>query len=156
MSRQEIVDWLIIVAIFMVLSLLISLWHTIYHKWEDNALEMPLNEFNGTSELFLRSDLPPCHIETADLGYRTVTAYSSTPEETDDTPFITASGLTVRDGIVATNELAFGTLVKIDGRVYEVQDRTNVRYHNLYDVWMPSKQEALDWGKRTLKIELAY
>ena len=38
-----------------------------------------------------------------------VTAYSSTPEETDDTPFVTASGTSVRDGVIATNFLEFGT-----------------------------------------------
>ncbi|MBI2036999.1 MAG: hypothetical protein HYT14_01400, partial [Candidatus Liptonbacteria bacterium] len=43
----------------------------------------------------------------------TITAYSSTPEETDSTPFITASGTHVRDGVVAANFLPFGTAVKI-------------------------------------------
>src|SRR4030042_3654518 len=38
-----------------------------------------------------------------------VTAYSSTPEETDDTPFITASGNYVRPGVIAANFLPFGT-----------------------------------------------
>src|SRR5882724_9437368 len=42
-----------------------------------------------------------------------VTAYTSVPEETDDTPFITAMGTKTRDGIVATNMLPFGTKVKI-------------------------------------------
>ena len=37
-----------------------------------------------------------------------LTAYSSSVDETDDTPFITASGKHVRDGIVATNFLPFG------------------------------------------------
>ena len=41
-----------------------------------------------------------------------VTAYSSTPEETDDTPFITASNTRVRHGIVATNMLPFGTRIQ--------------------------------------------
>ncbi|MDP3003980.1 MAG: hypothetical protein Q8N43_00505, partial [Candidatus Azambacteria bacterium] len=34
-----------------------------------------------------------------------LTAYSSTPDQTDDTPFITASNTRVRDGIVAANFL---------------------------------------------------
>src|SRR3990167_1248447 len=41
--------------------------------------------------------------------YVTITAYSSTPEETDSTPFITASGTHVRDGVVAANFLPLGT-----------------------------------------------
>ena len=42
-----------------------------------------------------------------------ITGYSSTPQETEDTPFLTASGKKVRDGIVANNFLPFGTKIKI-------------------------------------------
>ena len=38
-----------------------------------------------------------------------VTAYSSTPEETDSSPRLTAAGTWVREGIVANNFLPFGT-----------------------------------------------
>ena len=41
----------------------------------------------------------------------TVYAYSSTVGQTDASPFVTASGERVRDGIVANNCLAFGTVV---------------------------------------------
>ena len=41
------------------------------------------------------------------------TAYSSTPWQTDSTPYITADGATVRDGIIANNMLTFGTQVKV-------------------------------------------
>src|ERR1035437_4024557 len=36
------------------------------------------------------------------------TAYSSTADQTDDTPFLTASGKNVKDGIIASNLLPFG------------------------------------------------
>lgn len=79
-----------------------------------------------------------------------VTAYSSTPEETDDTPFITASGTTVRDGIVATNLLPFGTKVMIPehfgDKVFVVEDRMHQRKTNNLDVWMDSKEKALRFG----------
>ncbi|HDY68411.1 hypothetical protein LCGC14_1745220 [marine sediment metagenome] len=42
-------------------------------------------------------------------SYRTITGYSSTVDQCDDTPFITASNTRVRDGIVASNEFPFGT-----------------------------------------------
>ena len=42
-----------------------------------------------------------------------VTAYSSDPKQTDNSPFITASNRRVRDGIIAANFLPFGTEVKI-------------------------------------------
>lgn len=79
-----------------------------------------------------------------------VTAYSSTPDQTDDTPFITASGSTVRDGIVATNLLPFGTKVKIPeffgDKVFVVEDRMHQRKTNNIDVWMDSKEKALKFG----------
>lgn len=85
--------------------------------------------------------------QTLDLW---LTAYSSTPEETDDTPFITASGTTVRDGIVATNLLPFGTKVQIPeyfgDKVFVVEDRMHARKTNNLDIWMGSKQEALKFG----------
>ncbi|MEK7138345.1 MAG: hypothetical protein AAB787_02435 [Patescibacteria group bacterium] len=95
-------------------------------------------------------------VEVANTLNLWVTAYSSTPEETDDTPFITASGSTVRDGIVATNLLPFGTKVMIPEhfgeKVFVVEDRMHSRKTNNLDVWMPSKQEALKFGITEAKI----
>jgi len=79
-----------------------------------------------------------------------VTAYSSTPEETDDTPFITAKGTPVRRGIVATNLFPFGTLLKIPAlfgdEIFVVEDRMHIRKENFVDIWMPSKEEAINFG----------
>ena len=79
-----------------------------------------------------------------------VTAYSSTPEETDDTPFITAAGTKVRDGIVALNFLPFGTKVKIPtvfgDKILIVEDRMHSRKVGFVDVWMPTKTAALRFG----------
>ncbi len=87
------------------------------------------------------------------LGWRTITAYSSRPEETDDTPFITASGQRVRDGIVATNELSIGTKIIIEGvGEFEVQDRTNRRYDYRIDIWMSSTEDALNFGRQLREI----
>lgn len=79
-----------------------------------------------------------------------ITAYSSTPEETDDTPFITASMTNVRDGIIATNFLPFGTKVMIPKlfgkKVFVVEDRMHERKVNFVDIWMPTKKDALNFG----------
>jgi 3D (Asp-Asp-Asp) domain-containing protein len=79
-----------------------------------------------------------------------ITAYSSSPDETDSTPLITASGLNVHDGIVATNVLPFGTKIKIPAlfgdKVFTVEDRMNRRMKNVVDVWMPTKAKALRFG----------
>ncbi len=85
-----------------------------------------------------------------------VTAYSSTPEETDDTPFTTASGTDVHKGIIATNFLSFGTQVKIPelfgDRIFVVEDRMHRRKTDFIDIWMPTKEEAKEFGIARAKI----
>lgn len=86
-----------------------------------------------------------------------ITAYSSTPEETDDTPFITASGKKVRPGIIAANFLPFGTKVQIPEvfgeKIFEVEDRMHKRKGDQFiDIWMPSKEEAQEFGIMYAKI----
>ncbi len=79
-----------------------------------------------------------------------VTAYASEAEETDDTPFITANGTYVHDGIVATNILPFGTTVEIPSlfgdKIFTVEDRMNPRMTGRMDIWMPSREQALVFG----------
>ena len=82
-----------------------------------------------------------------------VSAYTSDPAETDDTPFITAGNTKTRIGIVANNSLPCFSKVEIDGKVYSVEDRMNRRYgKNHFDIWFSQKSEALEFGRRKLKI----
>ena len=87
-----------------------------------------------------------------------VTAYSSSVDETDSTPFITASGTRTRDGIVASNLFPIGTRLKIPelfgDRVLVVEDRMHGRFTDRIDVWMPSKWRALDFGKKRAAVEI--
>lgn len=79
-----------------------------------------------------------------------ITMYNSVPEQTDDTPFHTASGKYVRQGIVANNCLPFGSKVIIAGAVYEVQDRMNSRYGcEYFDIWSESIPEARAYGVKS-------
>jgi len=100
---------------------------------------------------------------TAEKSVRTIkviaTAYSSTPDQTDDTPFITASGKHVADGIIANNLLAFGTKVRIPelygDKVFVVEDRMNKRKGNYQvDIWMPDRPSAVNFGAKTVDIEV--
>jgi 3D (Asp-Asp-Asp) domain-containing protein len=90
--------------------------------------------------------------------YVTVTAYSSTPDQTDDSPFITANGTRVRDGIVAANFLRFGTRVRFPdhsgGKVFVVTDRMHQRFSDRMDIWMETREEAQRFGIRRLKVEV--
>ncbi len=88
-----------------------------------------------------------------------VTAYSSQEWQTDDTPFITASGTYVRDGIIASNLLPFGTKVRIPElfgqKIFVVEDRLHARkglYH--IDIWFPSLKEALAFGTKYTYLEI--
>lgn len=86
------------------------------------------------------------------------TAYSSTKDQTDDTPFITAMGTHVRDGVVAANFLPLGKVIKIPDhfgdKTFVVEDRMNKRYDFRLDLWFPTREEAKQWGLRKIKIEI--
>ncbi len=88
-----------------------------------------------------------------------VTAYSSTPDQTDNTPFITASGTLVKDGVVASNFLAFGTKIRFPqlygDKIFIVEDRMHERFTNdRIDIWFPNRQAAQDFGIKTTLVEI--
>ena len=88
-----------------------------------------------------------------------VTAYSSTPDQTDSTPFITASGQIVRDGIIASNFLPFGTKVQFPqlfgSKTFQVEDRMHRKYNDSrVDIWFPDRKSAEIFGikKTTMRV----
>ena len=87
-----------------------------------------------------------------------LTAYSSTPDQTDETPFITASNTGVRDGVVATNILPLGTRLMIPAlfgaKIFVVEDRMNERYNGQYvvDIWQPDRASAEIFGVKEAVI----
>lgn len=87
------------------------------------------------------------------------TAYTSRPNETDGSPFITADGSVVRDGYVATNVLPIGTKIRIPSvfgdKIFEVRDRMNSRYSYRVDIWMGDLKSAKAYGlKRNIQVEV--
>lgn len=84
------------------------------------------------------------------------TAYSSTVDQTDSSPFVTASGRRVGRGVVAANFLPFGTQVRIGQQIYTVWDRMNSRYDGKYivDVWQPTRGAAVRYGARIVEMEI--
>jgi len=90
-------------------------------------------------------------------------AYSSTPHQTDDSPFITANGEHVYWGGVAANildtnnrNIPFGTKLMIPDlfgdQIFTVNDRMNRRYKNNLDVWFSDTADAREFGRKTIKI----
>lgn len=130
---------------------------------EPDSIEKPapLQFFNSSAVMAM--NVPMSGKKTASkFGQKTYivpsTAYSSTVDQTDDTPFITAMGTHVRDGVVAANFLPFGTIIKIPDyfgdKTFIVEDRMNKRYDFRIDLWFSTRQEAKQWGIRTIKIEI--
>lgn len=85
-----------------------------------------------------------------------VTAYSSTEDQTDDSPFITASGAHVADGIVAANFLPLHAHIKIPElfgeKVFVVEDRMAKRFQDRVDIWMPDRTSAWKFGLHKAEI----
>ncbi|MDD5750705.1 MAG: 3D domain-containing protein [Candidatus Pacebacteria bacterium] len=145
--------------IFMVVVGIIGVyfWHfqaIAESDWSYTEHEVPM-----TSQSFLS---PMAKLPSPDISQKiavVVTAYSSTPEETDDTPFITAANTSVRSGIIANNSLPFGTRVRLQelfgDTVLEVEDRMHWRKAgNQVDVWLPSKEEAICFGVKFTTMEI--
>jgi 3D (Asp-Asp-Asp) domain-containing protein len=117
---------------------------------EKNVIVVP----KGTDSASGTDDAPAVRV-----AYATITAYASIPGETDDSPFVTADGSHVADGIVAANWLKFGTRIRIPqlsgDKVYVVHDRMNKRYSDRVDVWVPTvAQENAVGLRRNYKIEI--
>ena len=92
-----------------------------------------------------------------DLFLATVTAYTSSVGETDDTPFITASGERTGSGILACPaRYEFGTKIIIEGEEYVCKDRMNKRYRegDYFDIWVESKEVAFNWGRQDVEVEV--
>lgn len=91
-----------------------------------------------------------------------LTAYSSTPDQTDDDPFIAASGKRVYDGMVAANWLPMGTKIKIPSlygeKIFTVDDRMNARYgYGRMDIWMDApRAQVKKFGVKRVDIEIYY
>ena len=128
----------------------------------DTAIQKPstVSYVVGGNSFFSISPVPIVEPEPEYVVEKTVripiTAYSSTPGQTDASPFITASGSHVRDGIVAANFLPIGTEVKIPelygDKVFVVEDRMNGRYWYKMDIWMKTYPEAKNFGLKYAEV----
>jgi 3D (Asp-Asp-Asp) domain-containing protein len=84
----------------------------------------------------------------------TITAYSSTPDQCDSTPHLTASDHPVRVGILAVSRdlieemgLAFGQRVLLPGYgLFEVRDLMHPRWRRKVDIWESDRKAAELFG----------
>ncbi len=130
---------------------------------ESNARELSMNTeaistIQGNSLMPLSDPAGP-ELKVARKMQIIATAYSSTVEETDETPFITANNTQVRDGIIANNILPFGTKVRIPelygDKVFVVEDRMSWKKGNYQiDIWFASHTAAEQFGAKRTYIEV--
>jgi|SRR3989344_4543061 len=134
----------------------------------DNVYDKITGQTRGTNNsaiqetVILETKNPVTPVKTKPSAVKhytvTATAYSSTVDQTDDTPFITASGTYVRDGIVAANFLPFGTVIKIPelfgDKIFVVEDRMHKRFSHRLDIWFPERQMAKEFGIKQIRIEI--
>ena len=94
----------------------------------------------------------------------TVTGYSSTRDQTDTTPFITASNTRVRPGVIALSRdflrrftpgapFAFGDRVELEGLGwFLVEDTMAPRFRKRADIWFPTRAAARRWGRKSMNL----
>ncbi|KGQ23049.1 3D domain-containing protein [Thermus filiformis] len=105
------------------------------------------------------------------------TAYTSSPRETDRTPYVTATGMRTALGVIAVSRdllrtLPYGTRVRLkdlgsvqgrgrgrfdylfQNRVFVVADTMHPRMREKLDVWLPDRALALQFGRRLLEVEV--
>lgn len=148
----------------LALGTLINLtYHLFFPQFAFAAQTQPVLDFTYDKELAVRYQAQQAKFEALTrvrqevaAHYHIITAYSSTPRQTDNDPFTTASGTRVRDGIVAANALPFGTKIMIPDlfgqKVFTVQDRMAPKNAHKIDIWFPSTQQALQFGVRKARI----
>lgn len=94
----------------------------------------------------------------------TITGYSSSIHETDDSPGLTATNTQARAGVIALSQdllreftpgapFSFHDRVEIPGLgQFRVEDTMHPRWTLRADVWFGSRAEALDWGRRSRRL----
>lgn len=92
----------------------------------------------------------------------TVTAYTAGPESTGKSPGdegygTTASGERVKDGITAacSEDIPFGTHIEIEGVGERTcTDRGGAITNNHVDIYVESLDDAIEFGRQTLKVRI--
>jgi len=153
-------DKAIILLVILVLAFNIPI-KEVSATWGHNDImvlinDKPKNQQNslmiigGDSVMCVNQSLQPKVIKVV------LTGYSSTADQTDDSPFITASNTRVRDGIVAANFLAFGARVQIPAlfgdKIFIVEDRMAKKHSDKIDVWFPERYLAKNFGVKEAEV----
>lgn len=87
-----------------------------------------------------------------------VSAYTASDDECGNHEGITASGTHVKQGrtIAAPSWIPFGTKVIIGGHEYLVEDRGGYISDNRLDIYMDSREDAMEFGRKELEVTMVW
>ena len=140
----------ITITIWVLLALIIG-----FFVWTYTKTVSPNLNYETREDSVVRQIIPHYIPKFQYSVLASISGYNATVEQCDSTPFIMASGKRVYEGAIANNCLEFGTKVKIGEDWYVVEDRMNSRYGCRYfDIFFWDFDEAKQWGRRTIKIEI--
>jgi len=149
-----------LVSIIILLAILLLLESTqIFLQFKETIVQRPVYMTEG-QPIDLDAYLREYFVNTIPKKTMnvTVSAYSSTKDQTDGDPYLTALGTPVRDGIVAANFLPIGTVVrfpdKFGEKIFVVEDRMHEKYGLQVDIWISNQEEAKKFGIQYLKMEI--
>jgi 3D (Asp-Asp-Asp) domain-containing protein len=164
--RQIITLAIILFIVFPSISHAGAVWRvTLPEETKTDVEDTNEQGFWGSLTRWLQGRLQIIRPEIGTTFVVESTAYTPSPYQTDDTPCITAAGTRVRPGVVASNFLPLGTLLKIketptnsysfNQTTFIVEDRMNPRFQQrMLDLWFPDRATALKFGRRHLTIEI--
>ena len=87
-----------------------------------------------------------------------VSAYTASDDECGKSDGITASGTHVQQGrtIAAPSWIPFGTKVIIGEHEYIVEDRGGYISDNRIDIYMDSREAAMEFGRKELEVTVVW
>lgn len=94
--------------------------------------------------------------QSRSLGLQTITAYSSTYDQTDQDPYTMASGQKVQLGALACpRAIPFGVRIVVAGvGEFRCLDRTALSHDGVWDIWLPTREEAIRFGKQKREVTI--
>jgi 3D (Asp-Asp-Asp) domain-containing protein len=139
--------YLLLYAIFV----FILLMGLILLNWGQNPYNQavePNSPIQAVAHLPINTDKPYKVIKSD------VSAYTASKDECSES-LITASGETPKIGMAACPRFVpLGKFVEINGKTYRCADHLNIRYKNTFDILMATKQEARNWGRKSLTVKI--
>ena len=87
-----------------------------------------------------------------------VSAYTATDDQCGKSDGITASGTHVKQGrtIAAPSWIPFGTTVVINGISYVCEDRGSEIKGNHLDIYMDSREDAVEFGRKEMRVTILW